>query len=274
MIGATYNAFQPNESYQYDANGNRKNTGYVTGTNNRLTSDGTFNYTYDGEGNRLTKTRISSAAADDYKTEYVWDHRNRLTSVIQKDNANTTKRTTTMAYDYLNRLTLRDTYTSGNIREVFVHDGWQISHYFVAGTTGNLAMSNMSRRYLWGASQDELIADERYFLTALNEFVLWVLPDHLGSVRDLLKLNSSGVVSVANHIQYDAFGNVTQRLSSTGTDCSQFGYTAKMFYQPIGLQWNINRWYDDAAVGRWLSEDPIIDDFNSYRYVQNTPSNT
>jgi len=26
-------------------------------------------------------------AADDYKTEYVWDHRNRLTSVIQKDNA-------------------------------------------------------------------------------------------------------------------------------------------------------------------------------------------
>ena len=35
--------FQTDESYSYDENGNRTNTGYTTGTNNRLTSDGTFN---------------------------------------------------------------------------------------------------------------------------------------------------------------------------------------------------------------------------------------
>ena len=32
-----------NEAYSFDKNGNRTNTGYTTGTNNQLTSDGTFN---------------------------------------------------------------------------------------------------------------------------------------------------------------------------------------------------------------------------------------
>ena len=42
------------ESFSYDANGNRTMTGYSTGTGNRLLSDGTYNYTYDDEGNTLT----------------------------------------------------------------------------------------------------------------------------------------------------------------------------------------------------------------------------
>jgi hypothetical protein len=37
-------------------------------------ADGTFNYTYDNEGNTLTKTRIATGAV----TEFVWAHRNRL----------------------------------------------------------------------------------------------------------------------------------------------------------------------------------------------------
>ena len=40
---------QSNESYAYDPNGNRTNTGYSTGPNNELLSDGTYNYTYDAE---------------------------------------------------------------------------------------------------------------------------------------------------------------------------------------------------------------------------------
>lgn len=55
--------------------------GYVTGTGNRLLSDGTHNYTYDDEGNTLTKVRIS----DGERTEYTWDYRNRLTQVVVKD---------------------------------------------------------------------------------------------------------------------------------------------------------------------------------------------
>ncbi len=62
------------ESYSYDANGNRTMSGYSTTANNQLTTDGTYNYTYDDEGNRLTRTKISNGKIE----EYIWDHRNRL----------------------------------------------------------------------------------------------------------------------------------------------------------------------------------------------------
>lgn len=43
-------SYQTDEAYEYDENGNRTSTGYQTGTNNRLLSDGTYAYEYDDEG--------------------------------------------------------------------------------------------------------------------------------------------------------------------------------------------------------------------------------
>jgi len=45
LTSATH-TYQSNETYSYDANGNRTMTGYQTGTDNRLTNDGTYTYTY------------------------------------------------------------------------------------------------------------------------------------------------------------------------------------------------------------------------------------
>src|SRR5262249_17210143 len=62
-----------NESYDYNDNGNRVWVGsqsVVTNLANRLTNDGTYTYDYDKEGNLTKRTRISTAAADDYVTEY------------------------------------------------------------------------------------------------------------------------------------------------------------------------------------------------------------
>ncbi len=50
------------EAYSYDANGNRTGGGHTTTTNNQLTSDSTYNYTYDNEGNLTRKTTISGGA--------------------------------------------------------------------------------------------------------------------------------------------------------------------------------------------------------------------
>jgi YD repeat-containing protein len=47
QLTAATQTFQPNETYSYDANGNRTNPGYQTSPNNRLQSDGTFTYSYD-----------------------------------------------------------------------------------------------------------------------------------------------------------------------------------------------------------------------------------
>ena len=77
LRSADYNAFQPNESYDYDANGNRISEKFENSANNQLTSDGVFRYTYDDEGNRIEKAAI----ANNSKTVYQWDHRNRLIQV-------------------------------------------------------------------------------------------------------------------------------------------------------------------------------------------------
>jgi hypothetical protein len=47
------------EAYTYDLNGNRTNTGYMTGVDNRLMSDGVYSYLYDAEGNRTRRTRLA-----------------------------------------------------------------------------------------------------------------------------------------------------------------------------------------------------------------------
>ncbi len=81
LTGANHTT-QANEAYSYDANGNRTNSGYGTGTDNRLLTDGVYNYSYDDdEGNRTKRTEIATGKV----TEYNWDYRNRLTSVVFKD---------------------------------------------------------------------------------------------------------------------------------------------------------------------------------------------
>ncbi len=82
VTGATHTS-QANESLTYDANGNRTVSGYSTGTNNQLNSDGVYNYQYDAEGNRTRRTEIATGKYD----LYAWDNHNRLTSVASYTSA-------------------------------------------------------------------------------------------------------------------------------------------------------------------------------------------
>ncbi|MDR2756755.1 MAG: hypothetical protein LBC20_13715, partial [Planctomycetaceae bacterium] len=212
-------------------NGNRKN--FETGKNNRLTSDGEFRYTYDDEGNRITKISLTTGE----KTVYKWDYRNRLVGVTIGSGRK--KRQVQYQYDYLNRLTHRN-------NELFIHDGWQIVITLDARV-------NLQDRYLWGARQDELLCENGHF----------VLCDHLGTIREVI----DSVGKFVSHLKYNAFGKL---LNVSGT-ISRFRYTGKMTDDTTQLQWNINRWYD-AQIGRWLSEDPIGfkgKDGNWARYVYN-----
>ena len=94
---------QTDESYTFNASGNR--SGYTIGSNNLITSDGTYNYAYDDEGNRITKTNISSGSY----TAYTWDYRNRLTAVKDYNSSNVLLKETTHAYDTMNRM-VKSTY--------------------------------------------------------------------------------------------------------------------------------------------------------------------
>ena len=225
LTSAVYDKL-PEELYEYDANGNRK--AFETGKNNQLLSDGVFDYKYDDEGNRVAKVSKNS------KTEYFWDHRNRLVRVV--DNGKSVE----YNYDYLNRLVRRND-------ELFIHDGLQIAC--------SLKNGEIEHRYLWGATQDELLAMDD----------CWALQDHLNTVRKVVDARGC----VISNLEYNAFG----ALANATGEKPLFRYTGKMFDDATGLQWNVNRWYD-ANVGRWISEDPVGfegKDMNFARYGKNVP---
>jgi RHS repeat-associated protein len=76
----------------------------------------------------------------------------------------------------------------------------------------------------------------------------YILPDHLGSVRQLT--NASGQVTLAQ--SYDPFGNL---FEAAGLGASGFGYTGEWWDAEAELLHLRARYYD-PAVGRLLSKDP------------------
>ena len=124
---AATHSYATNENYSYDANGNRSNTGYTTGTNNEVTSDGTYDYSYGNEGNLIQKTDISTGAY----TTYTWDYHNRLTDVENYTSGGTLTFHEHYVYDIYDRLigtqtdpTGGGTYTSS---QCFVYDAGGIA---------------------------------------------------------------------------------------------------------------------------------------------------
>ena len=247
-MSATTNGSFSNESYSYDDNGNRTMSGYSTDTGNELSSDGTYNYTYDAAGNMTSKTDIATGV----ETDYVWDDRNRLVEVDQVvSGVNTVLALYT--YDALNNPikvvengSTRWTAYDGN-RPVLDFDG--------SGT--------LTARYLQGPMVDEVLARD-----TPSGGVAWYLPDRLGTVRDII--DNSG--AVLDHIAYGAYGQILSQSNASAGD--RFGYAGMQTDATTGLYFDQARWYDPGS-GRFISQDPIMfsaGDSNLYRFVMNSPA--
>jgi RHS repeat-associated protein len=270
------------EDYAYDANGNRVSAGgqaVVTDAANRVVDDGTYTYQYDIEGNLSGRTLKSNTALT---SEYVWDHRNRLTSVTEK-NGTTVTQSVDYTYDAQGRRVRRTLDPDGDgtqpaTNEYFVYDGSQLAMTF-AGSTGGSPV--LDHRYLYGPA-GQVLVDEVFDAAGDSDEVLWQLADHQGTIRDIV--DDNGVVR--RHVDYDSFGYILNiswfgynggaisPLSPQAVD-QLFYYTGQERDDATGLQLHGARWYDPATA-RWLSEDPIAfdgGDPNLYRYVGNSALN-
>ena len=273
LTGADYD-YQTDESYTYDANGNRTNTGYSTGTNNQLQSDGTYDYEYDAEGNRTKKTEI---ATGDYVT-YEWDHHNQLIRVSFYTSAGGLTKRVENDYDAFGRRIMKRVDEDGNqvfdSARKFVYDSSGKTDPATGVALDDVVLvfdisNTLQDRYLHGPAIDQVFADE----DAMGE-ILWSLADHQGTVRDVVDYDAgTNTTTVADHRQFDAFGKI---VSETDPNVEfLFSYTGQIYDADIEAYLYDRRWYD-PITHRFLSEDPQgfwAGDVNLSRYVGNNPTN-
>jgi RHS repeat-associated protein len=230
------------ESYSYDAVGNRLSSlgmsPYAYNSFNELTSTPVATFTYDANGNTLTKV-------DSFETTtYAWDFENRLTSVALPAGAGTV----TFKYDPFGRR-IQKSSSSGTTN--YLYDSADTVDEVDGG-------GSVLARYIQGPGIDDPLAEGRSGTDAFYE------QDAVGSVTSL----SSSTGTILNSYTYDTFGNSTVN----GSFINPYRYTARDYDSETGLQYSRARYFD-SQTGRFLSEDPLGFDasINFYVYVGNNP---
>lgn len=233
------------ESYSYDPVGNRLTSlgvsPYSVNSSNELTSTPSATYTYDNNGNTLTK--VTSAGT----TTYGWDYENRLTSMTLPG----TGGTLAFKYDGLGR----------RVQKVFTQSSTTTTTNYLYDGSNSVEdidqNGNVLARYSMMQNIDEPLAELRSSTTS------YYSQDGLGSVTSLT--TSAG--ALGDTYRYDSFGNLS---ASSGSIANRFQYTGRESDSESGLYFYRARYYD-PSTGRFLSEDPfgfaIENDF--YRYAGN-----
>jgi RHS repeat-associated protein len=236
--------------YQYDAAGNRLSVtdngvtmDYVTNDLNQYTDVGTAHFTYDADGNLITKQDGNQYSIFTYNAD------NLLTGAVTPEG--------TWAYEY-------DPF--GN-RKASVHNG-QRTEYIVdplglVNVVGEYHVSgNLLARYTYGVGLTSRINASG--ASAYYDF------DAIGSTVGLTGTSGAYVSRYSNL----PFG---ERLSATETIVNPFAYIGQwgVMTEDNGLAFMRARYYN-ANLGRFAQNDPIGligGDVNILRYVVNSPCN-
>ena len=232
------------ESYTNDPVGNRlsnlSGSGWSNNTSNELTSRPGVSYTYDNNGNTLTKTDSTGI------TNYSWDFENRLTSVTLPGSGGTVS----FAYDPFGRR-IKKVSSAGT--SIYAYDGDNLVEE--TNSTGAAVA-----RYSQGLNIGEPLAMLRSSATSYYQ------ADGPGSVTSLT--NAAG--TAAQNYTYDSFGNI---IATSGSIVNNFRYTGREWDTETSLYYYRARYYD-PQTGRFISEDPIGFEggTNFFVYVGNEPT--
>ena len=171
----------------------------------------------------------------------MWDAENRLTQVRQGPTS-----LASFAYDGRGQ---RAQKTTGGVTREYVLDDANVAEERVStGTT---------LRYVHGGGIDQHFARQDASTTT------YYLADHLGSV--VQQTDASGAAVWAR--KYDPWGKPL-----VGADAAGWAYTGREWDPEVGLYYYRARYYQ-AALGRFLSEDPLggLRGLDNLTYVGNKP---
>jgi len=254
------------KTFTYDAVGNRlteatSGTGapgtptapgvinYAYDTRDRLLTETSSSYTYDDNGNVVTR---SGAAT------YGWDFENRLVRITKADGT-----VVEIAYDADgNRVQTRVTPATGppTVTSYAVDASGPLSHV-VAETDGAGGLQAVYVR-----AQDELLAVLR------GTGVRFYHADGVGSIRWLT--DETGAIT--DRYTYSAFGD---RIEHVGSDPQPYAFAGEPYDPNVGMQQHRARWMD-PRLGRFASVDPLDPrvgayydppELHRYRYAADDP---
>jgi RHS repeat-associated protein len=240
LIGANHPA-TGNESYTYDAVGNRnsshRSATYSYQPFNRLVANTAANYLHDNNGNMTAKTESTGT------TQFAWDFENRLTQVVTP-----TLGSVSYKYDALGRRIQRA--PSNGPATNFSYDNDDV----VRDTNSD----GTTIDYLNGPGVDSKIWQK----SGTTQY--YFSQDHLGSTTALTNTNGA----LVERETYDAYGN------TAGSSRTRYGFTGRERDPLTGLMHYRARSYD-PQLGRFMSEDPIglAGGINQFAYVGNDPQN-
>jgi RHS repeat-associated protein len=227
--------------------GNRYPATNVYNAANQLLEDDTYIYSYDRNGNTISKT---NKVTGEY-TRYYWNAENQMTKLEKYAQAGDTTPTSTVSYIY-DGLGRRMAKNVDGVATKYLYDNEDI--LLEMDETDNILA-----RYTHGPGIDEPISMER----AGSSY--YYVADGLGSI---VKLVDAGGTVVNNYV-YDSFGNMVEK---TEVVLNPYTYTAREYDPESGLYYYRARLYD-STIGRFLSEDPIGRNWglNLFVYARNNP---
>jgi RHS repeat-associated protein len=243
----------PTTSYTYDANGNRLTrtidgitTGATYDERDRQLTDGPLQFSYNANGELITKHDIATGA----NTSYAYDDRGRLRQVTVPSGS---------VIDYVldgigHRLRKN---RDGAPIQAFLYDG---ALRPIAELDG---ANQVISRFVYGPRANT----PEYFVRGGHEYR--IVTDSLGSPRLIVDASSGSVVQ---QLDYDEFGKVTM---DTNPGFQPFGFAGGLTDRDTGLVHFGEREYDPAE-GRWMTADPLRfagDNPNLFAYVGNDPVN-
>jgi RHS repeat-associated protein len=202
----------------------------------------TYEVSQAGTSKSFTYDANGNLTSDGTRT-YEWDAADRLVTV--KEGANTLA---SFTYDGSGR---RATKTAAGVTTTYVYDAADILELRLS--------SGASKRFVQNRAVDRPLAE------VSNGVVSYLVADHLGSVTE--RTDSAGSTTLQR--RYDPWGRIL-----TGGGESGYAYTGREWDEDSDFYYYRARHYD-AAMGRFLSEDPIglIGGPNRYAYVQGNPVN-
>jgi RHS repeat-associated protein len=211
-----------------------------TNTYETVVANAAESYTYDHNGNLLTRVRGGATWS------YEWNARNELKRVL-RDGSEVAR----FEYDPVGR---RVSKVAGGVTTSWAYDGADILRETVTGGGGG------TFKYVHGPGVDEPLARE----TAAGGSLAHYHADGLGSITTMTD-HAGGILLTR---RYDVWGNLESGASTPG-----YAFTGREWDPEVGLYYYRARYYD-STIGRFISEDPIGFDggLNPYSYVGNTPA--